>query len=119
MTKETFEEKYNRIENEVEEIDFETVFDEINNDEVLFLDVRNEDEVPEISLKNKIQIPLLHLEKEIEKLDKNQTIYVFCQSGIRSKIAAELLQKHEFKNIKSIAGGALVMKQLLATEIKL
>ena len=119
MTKETFEEKYNRIENEVEEIDFETVFDEINNDEVLFLDVRNEDEVPEISLKNKIQIPLLHLENEIEKLDKNQTIYVFCQSGIRSKIAAELLQKHEFKNIKSIAGGALVMKQLLATEIKL
>jgi adenylyltransferase/sulfurtransferase len=119
MTKETFEEKYNRIENEVEEIDFETVFDEINNDEVLFLDVRNEDEVPEISLKNKIQIPLLHLEQEIEKLDKNQTIYVFCQSGIRSKIAAELLQKHEFKNIKSIAGGALVMKQLLATEIKL
>jgi len=119
MTKETFEEKYNRIENEVEEIDFETVFDEINNDEVLFLDVRNEDEVPEIRLKNKIQIPLLHLENEIEKLDKNQTIYVFCQSGIRSKIAAELLQKHEFKNIKSIAGGALVMKQLLATEIKL
>jgi len=119
MTKETFEEKYNRIENEVEEIDFESVFDEKNNDEVLFLDVRNEDEVPEISLKNKIQIPLLHLEKEIEKLDKNQTIYVFCQSGIRSKIAAELLQKHEFKNIKSIAGGALVMKQLLATEIKL
>jgi len=119
MTKETFEEKYNRIENEVEEIDFETVFDEINNDEVLFLDVRNEDEVPEISLKNKIQIPLLHLEKEIEKLDKNKTIYVFCQSGIRSKIAAELLQKHEFKNIKSIAGGALVMKQLLVTEIKL
>ena len=119
MTKETFEEKYNRIENEVEEINFETVFDEINNDEVLFLDVRNEDEVPEISLKNKIQIPLLHLEKEIEKLDKNQTIYVFCQSGIRSKIAAELLQKYEFKNIKSIAGGALVMKQLLATEIKL
>jgi adenylyltransferase/sulfurtransferase len=119
MTKETFEEKYNRIENEVEEIDFESVFDEKNNDEVLFLDVRNEDEVPEISLKNKILIPLLHLEKEIEKLDKNQTIYVFCQSGIRSKIAAELLQKHEFKNIKSIAGGALVMKQLLATEIKL
>jgi len=119
MTKETFEEKYNRIENEVEEIDFESVFDEINNDEVLFLDVRNEDEVPEVSLKNKIQIPLLHLEKEIEKLDKNQTIYVFCQSGIRSKIAAELLQKHEFKNIKSIYGGALVMKQLLATEIKL
>jgi len=60
----------------------------------------------------------MNLENEMEKLDKNQTIYVFCQSGIRSKIAAELLQKHQFKNVKSVLGGALVMKQLLE-EIKI
>ncbi|MEN2487296.1 HesA/MoeB/ThiF family protein [Flavobacterium sp. B11] len=117
ISRETFEEKYNKT--EIKEINFESVLDEINNDEVLFLDVRNIDESPKISLQNQIQIPLMHLEKEIEKLDKSQKIYVFCQSGIRSKIAAELLQKHQFKNIKSIAGGALAMKQLLATEIKL
>ena len=59
----------------------------------------------------------MNLENEIEKLNKNQTIYVFCQSGIRSKIAAELLQKHQFKNVKSIVGGALVLKQLLKRKI--
>lgn len=117
ISRESFEEKYNK--SEVEEVNFESILDEINNDAVLFLDVRNEEELPKISLKNQIQIPLQYLENEIEKLDKNQTIYIFCQSGIRSKIAAELLQKHQFKNIKSIAGGVLAMKQLLAIEINL
>lgn len=119
ITSAAFEEKYNKTEKQVKEIGFKLVLEEINNDEVLLLDVRNEDEVPKISLKNQIQIPLPHLEKEIEKLNKNQTIYIFCQSGVRSKIAAELLQKHDFKNVKSIAGGALAIKQLLATEINL
>lgn len=117
LNKEIFDEKYNK--SEIEEISFQSILDEINNDEVLFLDVRNKDELPKISLKNQIQIPLLNLENEIEKLDKDQTIYVFCQSGIRSKIAAELLQKHQFKNVKSIIGGALAMKQLLSEEIKI
>ncbi|MDQ6529880.1 HesA/MoeB/ThiF family protein [Flavobacterium sp. LHD-85] len=119
ITKEDFERKYNSDENQIEEIKFELLLDEIENNEVLFLDVRNEDEAPKIKLKNSIQIPLIHLENEIKKLNKNQQIYIFCQSGIRSKIAVELLQKHQFKNIKSIAGGALAMKQLLATEINL
>ncbi|WP_374173433.1 molybdopterin-synthase adenylyltransferase MoeB [Flavobacterium tructae] len=113
INREIFEAKYNTVENRVEEIDFQEIAEEINKDEVLFLDVRNEDELPKISLKYSIQIPLNNLESEIEKLDKNQLIYVFCQSGIRSKIAAQLFQKHQFKNIKSIAGGALAMKQLL------
>ncbi|CAM3423747.1 HesA/MoeB/ThiF family protein [Flavobacterium chungbukense] len=117
ITKEDYELKYNSNENQIQEIHFESVLDEIDNDEVLFLDVRNIDESPKITLKNQIQIPLMNLEKEIEKLDKNQTIYIFCQSGIRSKIAIEVLQKNKFKNIKSIAGGALAMKQSLQEKI--
>ncbi|KFF05521.1 HesA/MoeB/ThiF family protein [Flavobacterium reichenbachii] len=111
-----FEEKYNK--SEVEEINFKSILNEINSDKVLFLDVRNEDELPKISLKNQIQIPLKNLENEIEKLNKNQAVYVFCQSGIRSKIALELLQRHQFKDVKSIFGGVLAMKQLLKEEIK-
>ncbi|TDP02043.1 HesA/MoeB/ThiF family protein [Flavobacterium sp. 245] len=114
ISRETFEEKYNKA--EVEEISFKSVLDEINRDGVLFLDVRNEDELPKISLKNQMQIPLMDLENQIEKLDKSQTIYIFCQSGIRSKSAVELLQKYQFKSIKSIAGGALAMKSLLKEE---
>ena len=113
MNREIFKRKYNKVENQIEEVNFELILEKINTDEVLFLDVRNEDEFPKISLKNQIQIPLMSLENEIEKLNPDQTIYVFCQSGIRSKIAVELLQKYQFKSIKSISDGALVMKQLL------
>jgi len=104
MDKEVFEEKYKEVENQVEEISASAILNEIDNHEVLFLDVRNEDEVPKMNFKNGIRIPLMNLENEIEKLNPNQTIYVYCQSGIRSKIAVELLQKKEFKNVKSIAG---------------
>ncbi|MRX68646.1 adenylyltransferase and sulfurtransferase [Flavobacterium resistens] len=114
ISRESFEEKYNKA--EVEEISFESIFEEIDDDNVLFLDVRNEDELPKISLKNKVQIPLINLESEIEKLNKDQIFYVFCQSGIRSKIAVELLQKYQFKSAKSIAGGALTMKNILKEE---
>ncbi len=113
ITKEDFERKYNSAENQIEEVKVELLLDEIENDEVLFLDVRNEDELPKIKFKNSIQIPLLNLEDEIKNINKNQVIYVFCQSGIRSKIAVELLHKSQFQNVKSIVGGALAMKQLL------
>ncbi|MCV9926041.1 HesA/MoeB/ThiF family protein [Flavobacterium sp. LS1R49] len=113
IDKSAFEAKYKTIENQVEEIAAETILDKIDTDGVLFLDIRNSDEFPKMNFKNGIQIPLLNLESEIEKLDKNQTIYVFCQSGIRSKTAMELLNKHQFKNVKSIIGGALVLNQLM------
>jgi molybdopterin/thiamine biosynthesis adenylyltransferase/rhodanese-related sulfurtransferase len=114
INKSAFEAKYKAIENQGEEIAAETILDKIDADEVIFLDVRNLGELPEINFKNKIQIPLLSLEDEIGKLNKSQTIYVFCQSGIRSKMATELLKKHQFKNVKSIIGGALILNQLLA-----
>lgn len=114
----TFEEKYKAGENVVEEVTPESVLSKIDSEEVLFLDVRNVDELPKINFKNGIQIPLMNLENELGKLNPNKTIFVYCQFGIRSKIAAELLQKKAFKNVKSISGGALAMKQLFE-EIKI
>jgi len=111
-----FEEKYVSNEKTIKEIEAEAVLNEMTNDEILFLDVRNVDELPKINFKNGIQIPLMNLENEMDKLNSNQTIYVYCQSGIRSKIALEQLQKKNFKNIKSISGGALALNQLLKKE---
>lgn len=117
LDKKAFEEKYKVTENQVEEVADTAILDEIDNDEVLFLDVRNEDELPKITFKNGIQIPLMKLENEIEKLNPNQTIYVYCQSGIRSKIAAEWLQKKNYRNVKSIVGGALALSQIVKEKI--
>lgn len=116
LDKKAFEKKYKVTENQIEEIVASSILVEIDNDEILFLDVRNEEELPKINFKNGIQIPLMNLESEIEKLNPNQIIYVYCQSGIRSKIAVELLQKKNYRNVKSIAGGALALNQVVKEE---
>ncbi|MRX41881.1 molybdopterin-synthase adenylyltransferase MoeB [Flavobacterium sp. LC2016-23] len=114
-----FEEKYNLTDQENNEMDAEMVLNQIDGEEVLFLDVRNKYELPEITMKNSIQIPLMQLEKELENVDRDKTIYIFCQSGIRSKKAVEILLKNNFKKVKSISGGALVLSQLLKDRVEI
>lgn len=109
----TFKNKYLGIENKVVEIAAAVALEQINNPNSIFLDVRNWDEYPKIRIENSIQIPLPILENELNQLDPNSTFLVFCQSGIRSKIAVEILMRHHFKNAKSIVGGAIMLDKLL------
>ncbi|WP_310559133.1 HesA/MoeB/ThiF family protein [Flavobacterium sp.] len=103
---EAFEMKYASDKDFVIEILAAEAFEQINNPQVVFLDVRNWDESPKIDIQNCIQIPLHNLENELSKLNVDSTIFAFCQSGIRSKKAVEILLQHNFKNAKSIIGGA-------------
>ncbi|GEL12166.1 molybdenum cofactor biosynthesis protein MoeB [Flavobacterium glycines] len=110
-----FEKKYHVVENTVLEITANEALEGINNPEVLFLDVRNEDEFPKISLPNAIQIPLSDLEDNLSELDSNKKLLVYCQSGIRSKRAVEILINNSFSKVQSIAGGALKLEGVIAT----
>ncbi|APA01017.1 HesA/MoeB/ThiF family protein [Flavobacterium commune] len=110
-----FEKKYNGIENTVLEITANEALEQIDNPDVLFLDVRNEEELPKVSLLNTIQIPLSELEENLDQLDSNKTILVYCQSGMRSKKAVEILKKHPFLKVQSIAGGALKLVEVIAS----
>ena len=112
----TFENKYNSVENLTVEIGASFALEQINNSEVVFLDVRNSDEYPKITIKNSIQIPLDRLETTLHQLDSNAELFVFCQSGIRSKKAVEILRNNNFKNAKSIAGGAKALEKILNNE---
>ncbi len=85
---------------------------QINNTSICFLDVRNENELPLLVISNCIQIPLDQLEKSLHLLDTDQTLYVFCQSGIRSKKAVAWLNKNGFK-AKNIIEGAQKLNSLL------
>ena len=100
-----FKNKYTSGKSSIFEILSAEALEQINNPQVVFLDVRNWDEIPKIDIANSIQIPLHNLEDELWKLNVGTTIFVFCQSGIRSKKAVEILIKHNFKNTKSIIGG--------------
>ncbi len=84
----------------------------------ILLDVREIGEKPRVKLKNMIQVPLSVLELESEKLDIEKEFLIFCQSGVRSRKAAELLSNKGFKNLKLIRGGAKDLLQLQTDEIE-
>lgn len=112
-----FDNKYNIIENQTLEISPSLALEQINNAEVLFLDVRNPEENPKIALPNSIQIPLGELENELEKLDTDKTLFVFCQSGVRSKKAVEILRNNQFSKAVSISGGALKLDGIVCNDV--
>ncbi|MCE7055913.1 HesA/MoeB/ThiF family protein [Algoriphagus sp. AGSA1] len=82
--------------------------------EALLLDVRESGESPQVNLENGLHIPLSSLPQEADSLDRNVEIRIYCQSGIRSRKAADLLYRMGFRKLKLIRGGA---KDLL-TEIR-
>ena len=106
-----FEKKYNTV----LEISATEALEHIDNPDVLLLDVRNEEELPKISLPNSIQIPLSDLEENLDQLDSNKMILVYCQSGIRSKKAVEILKKNQFLKVQSIVGGVLQLERMIVT----
>ncbi|WP_035671295.1 HesA/MoeB/ThiF family protein [Flavobacterium sp. 83] len=108
-----FENKYSSVETATIEISAALALEQINNKNVVFLDVRNSEEYPKITIQNGIQIPLDRLESALNQLNSNAEIFVFCQSGIRSKKAVEILRNNNFKTAKSITGGAKALDVVL------
>ncbi|CAN1506276.1 ThiF Dinucleotide-utilizing enzymes involved in molybdopterin and thiamine biosynthesis family 2 [Flavobacteriaceae bacterium] len=73
--------------------------------EIVVIDVRESDEMPEFKGKNVIQIPLKELEEYSKKLNKNQEIVLFCQTGQRSLVAMNYLIKSGFVGVFHLGKG--------------
>lgn len=69
-----------------------------------FLDIREDFEIATGSLPNSTLIPLNKLRNRLDELPKNQTIYVYCQVGLRGYNAARILMQHGF-DVKNLDGG--------------
>ena len=72
----------------------------------IILDVRTQDEFDESRIPGAILIPHDEITEKAEDLltDKNQLILVYCRSGRRSKLAAEVLVELGYTNIKEFGG---------------
>ena len=77
---------------------------------IVVIDVRESDETPEFKGKNVIQIPLGELEEYSKKLNKNQEIVLFCQTGQRSLAAMNYLQKSGFVGVFHLGKGIESLK---------
>ncbi len=63
----------------------------MENGEYIILDVRTKEEYENGHIKNAINISYEQINKEVD-LDKEKTIFVYCKSGNRSKIAYTTLK---------------------------
>lgn len=81
--------------------------DELKNydsEKQILLDTRDKEEVEFGSIENSINIPLNDLRSNLDKLDKDKEIIVYCAVGLRGYIAARLLESNGF-NVKNLNGG--------------
>ena len=72
----------------------------------IILDVRTQEEYDEGHIPGAILIPNTEIEDRAEEelTDKDQLILVYCRSGRRSKLAAEILVELGYTNIKEFGG---------------
>jgi phage shock protein E len=73
----------------------------------VILDVRTQEEHKEQSIPGSILVPLNELEARHGELSKDKTILIYCRSGSRSAVAADLLTAKGFKNLYNLKGGIL------------
>ena len=71
------------------------------------VDVRTPEEWAEGTLKDAVKINYKGdtFEQDIETLDKNIPVYVYCRSGGRSASAADVLKEKGFTKIYNLDGG--------------
>ncbi|WP_214794455.1 MULTISPECIES: MBL fold metallo-hydrolase [unclassified Exiguobacterium] len=87
--------------------------------DVFVLDVRNATEWNASHYEKAERILLGKLTRDHEGLPKDKTIAVHCASGVRSRMAASVLQSLGYKDIHNILGGYGAMKTVLnAQQIK-
>lgn len=77
-----------------------------NEEDYIILDVRTQAEYDQGHIPGAILIPNTEIETRAEKVleDKDQLILVYCRTGRRSKLAAEILVELGYTNIKEFGG---------------
>ena len=116
--KETFHKKEMNFNCEVKvnSVSIETFLSEEN---IQIIDIRDAHEQPKIENSSITYIPLSELEDNLDKIDKTKKKAIFCQSGIRSKRAVEILQKLDIQNCFSVKEGAKEIKNKIKEHYKI
>ncbi len=80
---------------------------------VTLLDVRTEEEFADGSIDGFINIPIDELRPNLQRLDNAKPIYVLCHSALRSYIACQILEEHDF-DCYNISGGWRLYSSIFA-----
>lgn len=77
-----------------------------NNPDFLIIDVRTPEEYKSGHIENAVNIDYksADFKNEVKKLNKDDTYVVYCHSGRRAKLSADIMGQLGFKNIYEIGG---------------
>lgn len=93
------------------EIDPVSAHETINsNKNVIVLDIRTSEEYELAHLENSIHVPLDELIEKIssyEKITTDDEIIIYCNSGVNSYTAYNILNALGYKNVRSMTGGII------------
>lgn len=70
-----------------------------------FVDVRTTEEYAGGHAARAVNIPLDTLTANLDRLEKNEPVYLICETGNRSKKAAVLLKEAGYPNVINVTGG--------------
>ena len=70
-----------------------------------FIDVRTTEEYTGGHAARAVNIPLDTLATKLDTLERNEPVYLICQTGNRSKKAADILKNAGFNNVLNVTGG--------------
>ena len=76
-----------------------------------FIDVRTPEEYKSGHADRAKNIPLDTLSQNLDKLEKNEPVYLICQTGKRSMKAAQMLNEAGFPQTVSVAGGTTAWQE--------
>ncbi len=86
--------------------------------DIIVVDVRKESEYDAGHIENAENCVLQNFDASISDLNSSDRLYIHCQGGYRSMIAASILKRKGFDIVKNIKGGYLeIVKQGIPVEI--
>ena len=75
-----------------------------NNKNISLVDVREKSERVMASIEGSIHVPMMAIPHQLELFNKDEPIYLFCHSGVRSAQACLYLEKQGFDSVNIIGG---------------
>ena len=72
--------------------------------ELKLLDVRSNEEYSEGYIEGAINLPHEDIEKILKTVNKDDTIVLYCRSGRRAGLVADMLEKKGYKNLFHLDG---------------
>lgn len=98
-----------KVEPQIQELGSKEFGELVLNKDVVLVDVRTPDEFVEGHIPNALNIDVTNsnFQENIDKIERDQPVYIYCRSGGRSGQAMSTMQEMGFTNLIELENGIL------------